>query len=143
MAIAQFTTDAIANTVHIWTVQISNHRVAKREGIYLLDTTAKSGVPQFAPEYRQVMRYKCGEINEVEYTEMYEERMRFSLRTYPAVWEKLKSHPRVAVACYCSPGKFCHRHLFTDMMAKYLEREGYRPVKEGELLPPSKETKGI
>lgn len=134
----QFTTDAIPRTIHIWTVQISNHRVAKQEGIHLLDITAKSGIPQFAPEYRQVMRYKYKEIGEVEYTQLYEERMRYSLKTYPKVWEMLKDHPRVALACYCTPGNFCHRRLFADMMAKYLESEGYRAKKEGELLPPDK-----
>lgn len=129
--------------VHIWTIQISRHRLATHQDIHLLDITAKSGIKAFAPDFHQVMRFKYKEIGEVEYTKLYEERMRYSLRAYPNVWDTLKNHPRVALACYCQANNFCHRHLFSVMMGKYLESQGYTPVLEGELLPPPIDTKGI
>ena len=122
--------------IHIWTVQVPRHRMVRRMGIHFLDITAKSGVQAFAPEFRQVMRYKNGEINELEYTRLYDDRMEYSLVNYPEMWAKLKEHRKVALACYCAPNTFCHRRLFSTMMKNYLQGQGLQVVEEGELIPP-------
>lgn len=89
----------------------------------------------FAPDFANVMAYKRGEMSEAEYTVQYKHRMRQSLSTEPEKWEQLKEHKEVALACYCASGQFCHRHLFADMMARYLEKEGFKVVQMGEVLP--------
>jgi len=121
------------NTINIWTIQMAQHRLASKAGIYLLDTTAKSGVPQFAPDYSNVILFKNNQITKEEYTSRYETKMRWSFRGYPEVWETLKQHENVAVACYCAAGEFCHRHLFAKMMQAYLVKYRFNVNMVGEL----------
>lgn len=122
---------------HIWTMQMARWRLAKMQDIQILDITAKSGVDAFAPNYHDVMRYKYNEIDEIEYTRIYNERMAASKVQRPKDWEGLKKHERVALACYCRPDHFCHRHLFAPMMKEYLEAQGLTVSMEGELMPPA------
>ena len=124
------------NTVNIWTIQMGQWRLAKDAGIELLDITAKSGIPQFAPDYSNVILFKNNQLTKEEYTTRYETKMRWSFRGYPEVWAKLKEHKNVAVACYCKPGEFCHRHLFAKMMQAYLVKYRFKVNLKGELLPP-------
>lgn len=107
-------------TYKLWTISLSQWRIAKERGILLVDITAKSGVKSFAPDFNVVMQYKRGEVTEEEYTSIYLERMKKSLALYPDKWEMLKIHPEVAFACYCRAGVFCHRHLFITLAGKYL-----------------------
>lgn len=118
----------------LWTIQLSNWRLAKQQDVFLLNTTAKSGLQPFAPEYSNVMAYKRGELTEQEYTVRYWEKMQLSQQQYPKHWARLKHYPRVAVACYCRAGAFCHRHLFVELAKTYLEQAGHTVILKGELI---------
>lgn len=128
--------------INLWTVQLARHRLVKQMEIELVDITAGSGNKALAPEFTHVMQYKRGEMGEREYTERYRSKMRQSLIQTPHHWARFKELPRVAVACYCASGVFCHRHLFADMLKKYLEREGSTVLLRGEILPTSDVTIG-
>lgn len=117
----------------IWTLQISRSKKTDRNEIHLLDTTAKSGIREFAPAWNDVMRYKDGYLSKEQYTDIYLRKMRDSQTSFPSMWKRLLEHKKVAVMCYCTPGKFCHRHLFVPLMAKYLEERGHTVQLMGEL----------
>lgn len=119
--------------IQVWTTQIAKWRVAKANDIFFLDTTAKSGVLAFAPDFGDVMRYKRGEMSEEEYTRIYLERMEKSKERFPVKWQCLVKRPRIAFACYCPKGKFCHRHLFLDVVEKHFTPLGYEIIRMGEL----------
>lgn len=118
----------------IWTIQLSNWRLAKQHNIPILDITAKTGSKLFCPDFNVVMQYKRGLITQDTYTELYLDRMRSSLRHNPTEWEMLFNYEKVALACYCAAGKFCHRLLFADIMKSYLEDYDISVVLRGELL---------
>jgi hypothetical protein len=119
--------------IHIWTIQIGQWRLAKTQNIFLLDTTAKTGHRAFAPLMTNVMKYKRKELSEEQYTALYLSKMEQSQEDNPRAWASLKHHPRIAFACYCKAGDFCHRHLFTELAAEYLEKSGCSVVRAGEL----------
>lgn len=121
----------------IWTVQMARVRHIKDPEIHPLDTTAKSGTKEFAPHFNDVMRYKDGFLSENQYTDIYLRKMRDSQQQFPSVWKRLLKHKKVAVICYCTPGKFCHRHLFAPLMKKYLEDQGHQVKLMGELNGPN------
>lgn len=121
----------------IWTLQIPRARHVKDPEIHLLDTTAKSGIPAFAPFMNDVMRYKDGHLSEAMYTDIYLRKMRDSRKDHPGIWKQLLKHKKVAVMCYCTPGKFCHRHLFAPLMKQYLEEAGHTVELKGELNGPN------
>lgn len=122
------------NTIHVWTIQMAKWRIAKEREIHLLDTTAKSGHSEFAPDFGVVMAYKAGQVSEAQYTDIYYARMRKSYRENRNKWDMLKEYPRLAIACYCKPGAFCHRHLFVDIIGKIFEFEKVPMVLECELI---------
>lgn len=124
----------MAKTIHIWTVQIAKWRDAEKEGLFRLDTTAKSGIKAFAPDFNNVMLYKSGNMSAFQYTDAYNRRMRDSRTQFPRDWKALKDNDRVAVMCYCKAGEFCHRHIFAQQhMKPYLEAEGFEVILHGEL----------
>jgi ribA/ribD-fused uncharacterized protein len=123
-------------TYFIWTVQIYRAGNLKEQGIHLLNTTAKDGVRAFAPSFNDVMLYKEGKLSQTQYTDIYLHRMKDSREKNPADWKRLQEHEKVAVACYCSPGKFCHRHLFIHDMKADLEARGHEVKLMGELNGP-------
>lgn len=120
-------------TINVWTVQLSKWRKLKKDDIKLLDITAKSGVSSFSPLYSNVMLYKQGLLDEEEYTELYLEKMKESIVTNSKHWDMLSMYPRVAVACYCKEGVFCHRHLFVPLMSDYLTKKGFVIKLKGEF----------
>lgn len=121
-------------TFSIWTIQLAKWRNAKRQGIFLLDTTAKSGIQQFAPTMENVLAFKRNQLSVREYTERYTQRMAVSRERFPKVWEGLMSSNRFAIACYCRAGEFCHRHLFATEAETYLKNKGYKVERKGELV---------
>lgn len=120
--------------MQLWTIQMGKWRLALAQGIYLLDSTVKSGVAAFAPTWEIVGAVKAGEITEQQYTEQYLLLMRESFRRQPEQWQALEGYPSIAVACYCKPGKFCHRHLLADMLTKYFTSRNIPVEFRGELL---------
>jgi len=115
------------------TVQIYRAQKLGESGIHLLDTTAKSGNPAWAPAYSDVMAYKDGSLSKADYTEIYLHRMATSQACYPEAWKELLNYHNVAIACYCAPGKFCHRHLFLPLHKVYLEAQGHTVELMGEF----------
>lgn len=103
--------------MEVSTIQMAKWRIAKELDIELIDTTVKSGIQAFAPKWEMVLSHKAGTITDEEYTKQYREMMLRSYMTNQTVWNGLISKERVALACYCSPDRFCHRHL----LVKYIE----------------------
>jgi hypothetical protein len=124
--------------IEIYTVQMSSWRLAKERDIAFIDSTAKSGLAAFAPHFSDVMLYKAGQLSEQEYTEIYDRKMDESLIRTPKYWEWLKVKPKIAFACYCRAGVFCHRHLLAKRAENYLTKEGYEVVLMGEILKEQK-----
>lgn len=120
-------------TIEVWTMQLAQWRKAKKEGIHVLDITAKSGHNQFAPEMALVMDYKAGIMDQETYTDRYLERIDLIKEQRPESWDILEKHPRVAFTCYCRADTFCHRHLFLDVARTHLEEKGYDVIYRGEL----------
>lgn len=92
-----------------------------------------SGVKAFAPDFAAVMAYKRGEMSEEEYTARYLEKMGHSRVENKRAWDYLETYPRLAAACYCKAGVFCHRHLFVQLAKTHLESYGLEVELMGEL----------
>jgi ribA/ribD-fused uncharacterized protein len=128
----------VGDTYQIWTVQMARSKKIGEQNIVLLDTTVKTGIKEFAPNWNEVMRYKDGYLSEEQYTVIYLAKMRDSLRDNPAIWKRwLTKEKRVAVTCFCKAGDFCHRHLFVPLMKTYLEENGHTVELMGELNGPT------
>lgn len=120
--------ESLKGPVQIYTVQISLWRHLKSLDISLLDITVKTGCRAFSPRYEHLMQYKSGAMSEEEYTRIYLARMKKSVNLFKDEWNKLLDYKKVALACYCKPGDFCHRHLFKNLMKDYLEKKGRTAV---------------
>ena len=99
------------------TIQMGSWRKAKALNIELIDITVKSGIAAFAPNYEMVLSHKSGRITDEEYTKQYRDLMLKSYMVNTIIWNELIKKDKIALACYCHPERFCHRHLFV----KYLE----------------------
>lgn len=117
----------------IYTIQMGKWRVAKTLSIELIDITVKSGNPIFAPSWDMVKAYKDGQMSEETYTTLYNEMMRKSYRYNRGEWVALLNKPKLALACYCKAGDFCHRHLLADMLRRLHEAAGHSVSVVGEL----------
>jgi len=83
-----------------------------------LDITVKLGEKAFAPTWDMVMGYKKGELSEVQYKELYLERMRRSYVANRAIWNEILKRDRVVFVCFCRKGEFCHRVLLAKIFEK-------------------------
>lgn len=112
--------------MQITTTKLYSKRTASLQanGWYVLDATVKSGEKAFAPSWDIVMGYKKGEISEEEYTQTYLSMMRESFKSQHAAWEKIILWEKLAIACYCPPGDFCHRHLLKEYVKAWAEKNG-------------------
>lgn len=117
----------------LWTLQLAQWRVAKQLNVPVLDTTFKSGDVVFAPPRKLVMDYKAGIITAEQYTAVYLATMRESYRIANARWMEVLQMEEVAFACYCPEGRFCHRHLLTDMFVKIGQAKSQDIILMGEL----------
>lgn len=123
----------MAEVYQIWTVQLYRVKGLEDKGIHVLDTTAKSGIRAFAPDFNDVMLYKEGKLSKAQYTDIYLRRIAQSEQDNPKEWKRLNNYKKVAVACYCAPGKFCHRHLFIQKHKAHLEAQGHEVILMGEI----------
>lgn len=102
----------------LYTVQLGKWRKCKEQGIELVNTTVKNGSAVFAPTWPMVTGIKkmtgAKPLDEEEYTVLYLDHMRESFRDNKEEWLKLFEHEKVAIACMCPEGKFCHRLLLVD-----------------------------
>lgn len=119
--------------MEVWTIQLGKWRLAQAQGIELLNITRGSGEDAFAPSAEALAKYKAGQIDETIYRHLYISRMRTSFTGRRAMWEQLKTKERLALACYCPAGAFCHRHIFKELLTAYLLREGVAVIDQGEL----------
>lgn len=107
-------------SIELWTIQLAQWRKAKALGIELIDITVRSGTPVFAPSWEMVRKVKGANDGNKEaeaiYTKEYLELMRKSWRTNRSEWLSLLSKPKVAIACFCSDGTFCHRYLLVEYL---------------------------
>lgn len=101
--------------MELYTTQLSKWRQVKQKNIPLLDTTVKSGDRVFAPSWNLVARIKAGAIDSEQYTHLYKEMMRESYRSNKNRWLEVAHMDRVAIACYCPSGQFCHRLVLVDL----------------------------
>ena len=119
--------------LEIYTVQLAQWRKVKALGIELVDITAKSGNHLFAPDYSHVIQYKNNELTENQYTVLYRDKMRWSYTHHRDEWNKLSGGSKIALACYCKAGEFCHRHLFKDMLIKHCVKNNIEYQDLGEI----------
>lgn len=117
----------------LWTIQLGKWRLAKAQDIELLNITLASGNRAFAPTPEALKARRLGLMGDEEYTQRYVAKMRQSFVQQRSEWEQLKAKPRLALACYCAAGAFCHRYIFRDLMTAYLTREGVAVQYQGEL----------
>ena len=112
----------------IHTVQLAR---SKKLDTPVIDVTVKSAEGKarlVAPTWDMVRGYKAGSIDDEEYTKLYmeilernEQRILDAFSFYSTLTQK------VALACYCKAGAFCHRVL----LAKWLsEKLGWEYVGE-------------
>lgn len=118
--------------VEIWTIQMAQWRTLEGTGIVLIDTTVKSGLKAFAPAWDMVLGHKDGSMSNERYTELYQGLMRSSWREQPQAWLDLLAKPKIALACYCRPGNFCHRHILASYLLAAGQAMGKTVVLRGE-----------
>jgi|SRR5690606_14068686 len=118
----------------VYTIQMSQWRLAKAQGITFKDITVKSGDQRFAPYPEVLWGYKRGEVDEETYTHLYHEKLHKLLLESPAAYsELLRSTEPIALACYCPPGTFCHRHLLVKVLKKLASKNNLPFEYKGEL----------
>ncbi len=93
----------------------------------------KSGNDAFAPAWDMVMGIKQGRLSEDAYRQQYIDMMRESWAYRRLEWEKVLQMDQVALACYCSAGKFCHRHILKEILMKIQQQRGVEVVDGGEV----------
>lgn len=121
-----------------WTTQISNWRWVREQGIILADTTVKSAVDYafLAPTWVMVNGIQNELITEEMYTDQYHALLRDRYLSWRRFFYDMIEHGRdadIAVACYCRPGKFCHRHLSITVLRKIAEKANLPFEYKGEL----------
>lgn len=106
--------------MEVYTYQIAQWRLVKKlvPDVLVIDTTVKSGIKQLAPTWDMVIAIKEGRITEEKYTRLYHRILDYSRRVYPEFWAALLRQPKVAIGCYCSRGKFCHRLLLVEYLGR-------------------------
>lgn len=113
------------HVLRLFTIQMGKWRLARDHGIDMVDTTHASRFSLFSPNREAVYAYKNGTIDEDEYAKIYRDTLLRSWQTKRQNWmDFLQSAPMSALACYCGPGKFCHRHLlikFIEQLCKQLK----------------------
>lgn len=121
------------SALEVYTIQMSQWRQAKALDVELLDITVKSGDKRLAPTWGALLSYKDGSISEEDYTDRYVRLMNNSYKTHPALWESLLSKRKVALACYCRAGGFCHRYILTKLIESLAKQHDVAMTYMGEI----------
>jgi hypothetical protein len=124
--------------MNVWTIQIARWKLAKERNIAFLDTTVKSAKEYafLAPTWQMVMEHKQGSLSDTGYTQLYYELLRARYRENRQPFLKLFhdfADQDIAVACFCTPGHFCHRHLLVDILRAIAVSEHIPFCYKGEL----------
>lgn len=99
----------------------------------LLDATVKTGDKLFAPSWQIVTDVKSGRITEEEYTRQYTAQMRASYKSHKFHWLEQLKQEHLAIACFCPPECFCHRHILAKMFEAVGKAEGIEVKLMGEI----------
>jgi uncharacterized protein YeaO (DUF488 family) len=124
----------------LYTAQISNIKTLPPQTI-VIDITVQSSRPPwniFAPTWEMVKDFKGGRISENQYTEEYMELMRSRYKNNKDIFQQviqLAMVENIALACYCPPESFCHRHLLKNIFMSIEPRLQY----QREVIPPQSE----
>lgn len=119
-----------------YTIAIPQWRKAKALGIETIDITVKSGDKRFAPYDEVLWAYKRGEVSDEEYAEIYRSKLTKLLHSDPKAIEDLLTAEGEAraVMCYCTAGKFCHRHIWMEFMQDVADDNGIHFEHCGEIV---------
>lgn len=120
----------------VFTAQMAQWRTVTQHGIEMVNTTFKSGLPLFAPTQQLVYGYKYHGMSEDEYRSRYLAMMNQSFFSHQQQWEEFlmfHQNGRIALACYCGPGEFCHRHLLAPLLGKVCRHYNVPYTYFGEL----------
>lgn len=124
----------------LYTVQLSQVKTLPPQTI-IIDITVQSSRPPwniFAPTWEMVKDFKGGRISENQYTEEYMELMRSRYKNNKDIFQQviqLAMVENIALACYCPPESFCHRHLLKNIFMSIEPRLQY----QREVIPPQSE----
>lgn len=118
----------------LYTVQISQVKnlPSKTHVIDIAVQSSKLPWNIFAPTWDMVSNYKAGRLSESQYTDMYIKLMRTRYKENKNIFRQLIEialAENVALACYCPPGTFCHRHILKDILLKIEPRLQYQEEK--------------
>lgn len=119
--------------MELYTIQIAKWRLAKKQNIEFIDTTVKSGVAWLAPTWDIVSNVKDGTITPEQYTEVYNRLMIESMFRHESDWYDLLNKNKVAIACYCADGNFCHRHILKRIIKNLCFHYSIPYVDGGEI----------
>lgn len=119
--------------VEFFTIQMHRFRLLSGTNILFKDVTWKSGDRIFAPTAEILFPYKNGNISEKEYTRAFNRITHQRFVNDPLPWIRLLQEGRVALACYCRAGKFCHRCLLIDIFRSICNRYQIRFYYGGEI----------
>lgn len=122
--------------IQIWTIQLAKWRALEGTGIKLVDATVKTGIRGLAPSWDMLTAYRQKQLSEAEYTDLYHQRMILSQRHMPNTWKSFLKYDQIAIACYCPPNHFCHRHLLVQKVKEYLEAQSIEVELMGEYTLP-------
>jgi uncharacterized protein YeaO (DUF488 family) len=124
----------------LYTVQLSQVKTLPPQTM-IIDITVQSSKPPwniFAPTWEMVKDFKGGRISENQYTEQYMNLMRTRYKDNKEVFQQviqIAMTGDVALACYCPPEAFCHRHLLKNIFMSIEPRLQY----QREVIPPQSE----
>jgi hypothetical protein len=118
--------------MQVYTVQLAQWRQVP-EDVKLLDTTARTGTSPFAPDWSIVKGIKNGSLTEGQYTNKYYGMLSLLLIKQPEVYEEVFQHDKVAIACMCPEGKFCHRLLLKNFLLSLGKATGKEIKFAGEI----------
>ncbi len=122
----------------VYTIQLAKHRLCVPLEIPIIDITAKSGIPQFAPTMPDVVALKQGKMEWDAYVDIYIKKLRNTWMYHRHQWDMVLSMPCVAVACYCSYGKNCHRYVWVDVLKKVASARGIAVNYIGDITEETK-----
>lgn len=117
----------------LYTVQIAQWRKIP-EGVEFFSVALKGGHKEFAPSWDLLSRSKSGVTDSLGYTGEFIPLMRESYKVNRNSWVDLINKDKVAIACYCKAGCFCHRVLLVDILKSVCEKHKIEFEYCGEIV---------
>ena len=125
--------------MEVYTIQLGQWRLAKELDIPLIDTTYRSGIIHqnvrwLAPTGELLGNYKSGIASEYDYQQIYLNLMRVRWSQDPQWFiDFCQRYDKVALACYCGAGQFCHRLILVDILRNICIKYNIPFLYSGEL----------